>query len=371
MPHFKDYFSEEYFVELMKSHAEDTITFYSAVDKFLKDNNLLKPFRNSETHHTNFKYYYNKYLTSQSTSSDFKENIFDNIFSNYITYETVLFNKDNKELTSQEIEDRYNSFTQKITEGNFKPFELPKLFDFDSGINFSLTFREWEPVLLTYTHGKTIYEKGSFAIAPEMPIAKVVDRQIEFKTGNLIIADWFKIEKFTEIVDKDTNFQINSAKGRMDQSEYYLNRFNFIHTSAYESSDVLQKGDTIILNRYDEHYTEPAQFQNKGSVDQVLRALSIIEKEHLIALVGSESLVDSYLKEYENCIVELKVKPGTYAFTISSSPDLINSQFENLNLFKNIEAQNDLLEITKDKYFKPTLILQGLELKPTRKNKPR
>jgi hypothetical protein len=361
MKEFKEYFSMQEFKKIITSDDkyEETDALHQALDQFLTENNLIKPFTNHKTHRTNFGHYWDNY--NNNTIEDYqKERVLGNIIDKFF-FLRIAYEKD--------IEKAYEALNTKINKGDFQPFDLvDTLYDFESGQDFMLSFKNWQPSLVVYIPGETLQTPAKFELAQEEEIKKVIEGKITFKTGNLIIADWFKIDEFTQKVDKDNNFEINSEKGRINQAKYYLDTFNFIHTTSWSSSDLYQKDNTFIFTHYDEDFDFPKDYQELGHVDKELRALSIIEKEHLIDLVESEEKVEQYLKDAYG-MLEIKVTPGTYTFTMASSPELIKKEMTQLNSVQTKENQSEIKKLLRNKHFEPILIMQGLELQPKNKLK--
>lgn len=362
MKAFKEYFSLQELKDIIASEDKhETLgPVHQALDKFLTENNLLKPFTNHETHRTNFGYDWDNYLSGKIEDYQ-KERLMADIIDKYM-FMRILYEED--------VEKAYYQLNDKINQGNFQPFDLmDNLYDFESGEDFKLVLKNWEPSLVKFIPGETLFSRSRFELAQPEPIQKVIEAQIEFKTGNLIVADWFKIEEFTKTVDADNNFDVNSEKGRIEQAKYYLEKFNFIHTAAWNSSDLYQKGNTFVFASFDEDFVCPEGYKEKGHVSKELRALSIIEKEHLIDIVGSEEKVAKYLKENDYGMIKLKVTPGIYTFTMTSGPEFIRREFAHLGSAQNEENQQEISALLEDKHFHPTLIMQALELKPAKKLK--
>lgn len=360
MKEFKEYLSRQEFHDIFTTkESEGKEVVHQALDKFLTENNLLKPFTNHETHRTNIGYYWESYLSGKIEDYQ-KKRLFSAIIDKYAFGKYALYYEQNEEKA-------YNLLNEKINQGNFEPFELiDTLYDYESGEEFMLLINNWTPSLVNLIPGET-YHENSFELAQPEPIQKVIEAQIEFKTGNLIVADWFRIEEFTKTVDTGVRFDANCEKGRIEKAKYYLENFNFIHTSADNDSYLYQKDNTFVFAQYDENFDCPEGYEEKGSVIRDLRALSIIEKEHLIEIVGSQEKVQMFLNGYGS--MELSVKPGTYTFTLSSSPNRIKKEFKKLDSAQTKESKKEVSQLLKDKHFQPTLIMQALELKPEKKLK--
>lgn len=361
---FQQYFSYADFQNVLGQDIQELNTdrFYEAVDLFLQENKILKSFTNHKTRRTNFGYALNQYLNHDCQQHQ-KENVLEGFLNKSII---------SIALSKKTLDENYNTLIEKVNNGNFTPFELVgDIYDFNSGKTFNLSLKNWEPTLMLYIPGEKWTDRGRFEVAPEEHIDKVIERQIEFKTGNLIVADWFKIKEFNDLVDSNNQFEINSEKGRIEQSEFYLNNFNFIHSTAWHSSEIYQDQDTFVFINTNEELNLPPTYKNKGYVNKELRAISIIELEHLIDLIGSKEIVNKYLEESKNYYVRLNVNPGTYTFTLSSDPHLIKESYGDINSCQNEENQEKIKELLQIKNFTPTLILQALSAKPSQQLKLR
>ena len=224
MKEFKEYFSLEQLQILLgsKNKYDEVGPLHEALDKFLVENKLMKPFTNHKTHKTNFGFYWENYLNNKTEDYQ-KERVLSDIIDKYLFMRVFC---------EEDIEKAYEGLNTKINQGNFQPFDLmDSLYDFESGEDFKLVLKNWEPSLVKFIPGATLQDRARFELAQEEVVQKVIEAQIEFKTGNLIIADWFKIEEFTKKVDDHNEFDVNCEKGRIGQARYYLDKFNFIHTT--------------------------------------------------------------------------------------------------------------------------------------------
>lgn len=362
MKQFQEYFSIDNYKEIYGQRIKDINTdkVYEALDLFFRENGILKPFTNHKTRKTNFGHALTNYLDNNFKEYE-KKRVLEGFLNNSI-YSLATSNKS--------LDETYNILVDLVNKGNFHPFDLSgDIYDFESGERFYMSVTNWEPTLVTYIPGKKLTDRGRFEVASEESIDKVIERQIEFKTGNLIVADWIKIKEFTDLVDATNKFDINSEKGRIEQAQFYLDNFNFIHSTAWSSSDIYQDGDTFVFVQPNDELNLPSSYKHKGHVYKELRAISIIEKEQLIKLIGNEEIVNKYLNDSTNDYVKLKVKPGVYSFTLSSGPEFIKESFKNLNSSQHDENKDKINNLLKDENFKPNLILQSLSLKPSKKLK--
>jgi hypothetical protein len=181
---------------------------------------------------------------------------------------------------------------------------------------------------------------------------------IELKTGNLLVADWFRLDEFTKTVDTQF-FDLNSGEGREAQARYYAEQFGFVSVSVGNSSPrVFQAGNLVVVGhhkKYDEEddwYEDlpaPAPFNVVTEICTDLWAATLVEYERLIEVVAQKrpsdarSVVDEFLG---GSFVEpdLKVDPGIYyLYFYGGYPDYFKDEAA--------ESGLDLPEGIKEPYF--------------------
>jgi hypothetical protein len=151
--------------------------------------------------------------------------------------------------------------------------------------------------------------------APAQEIG-IVEHAFEVKTGNLLIADWFRIDEFSKAVDDYDGPSINSEKGRIMQALHYAEKHGFLSVSVGNTCPrVFSVDGTLVIGRCDDDEVEDASL---GMVCTDLWWATIIERERLVEIVAqsvdsekAEQLVADYLAEHD-LITEVKVEPGTY-----------------------------------------------------------
>lgn len=348
---FKNYFSLEDFLNLTQNNDAFN-TLYEAIDVFLKENEIIKPFKNHETYSTNFGHYWHRYIEDDCSISQKKD-----MFRTLILKTILIMNGNSNGEQDKKIK-QYEILNKKMNEGDFAEFELGELYDFESGQTLNMHIRNWQPVLVKYVENPDTPFKGKYVEVEPQEIQKVLHCTIEFKTGELLITDWFRIDEFNNLVDNEYRFDVNSSKGRLEQSKFYLDNFNFISNTSWSDSLVFKNGDDLVFLESDYDLKLPDDFKHKGKIYKQLRALTIIEKQELINLVKDEKIVNNYLKE-NNDVLKLKIKPGVYSFQLTSSPDLLKSS----DLVKDERLQK-FEKLISDDSFSPCLIMQKLSNEP-------
>lgn len=350
MKHFKEYYKiEDYLKDVEKIETNKGFLISKALYSYLLENKVGKPFTNHETHVTNFGFLWENFLAKPTKN----EELF-----NTLTFKSILSSiYDNKS-----VEERYENLTERLANGNIPYFHLCDAYDFESGVTFSIQFKNWEPSLLKFIPNPENWKLSKHVLAEPEPITKYVEKQVEFKTGNLLVADWFRIEKFNELVDNGNNskFDVNSSKGRMNQALYYFDNFNFISNPSMANSTVYKSGSDYIFSYSRDNITMPASYQELASISKAYRALTIVEKEHLEELVG-KNVVAQYLETGDAQII--KVAPGTYTFAISENPLEIVKNWKEKSITEiNSEENKELNKLMNNKNFEPVLILRGVNM---------
>lgn len=218
--------------------------------------------------------------------------------------------------------ENYSSLCKYITEGNFQWYEVDIADECrKTGKDLLLQFEGWNCM-----HGR--YENEKFEVSQKIEKRpSIAYASVSFKTGNLLIADWFRIEEFTNVVDESKNLEsVNSELGREVQTQRYANEFNFISVSVGNSCPTIFENQGKLIFGYVDEESEryissknkaKSSFKEIGSVCTDLWAATIIEEENLIDIVATKVgrddaklLVTEYLTK--NDVERVKVDPGEY-----------------------------------------------------------
>lgn len=186
----------------------------------------------------------------------------------------------------------------------------------ETGRPLTLSFDNWVP------QGSYIERrKGSVPLPPPEP-ARLQETVVELKTGNLLVADWFRIKEFTQAVAREEPFSLESRKGREDQVRYFAETFGLVSVSVGNSMPrIFQEGNQVIGGTYYEDAGPyPDRFTQVGQVCTDLWAATFIEYETLVELVArslpetAKTVVDAYLAELVPSLHthRIAVEPGTY-----------------------------------------------------------
>lgn len=277
--------------------------------------------------------------------------------------------------TEEEISRRYAQTIERMDGGNFACHlingELRTCLV--TGDRMSCQITSWRPEF-----GKVTFEGLRSEFKPliaGIPLPVVEHHVIDAPSGEILIADWFRIEAFSKLVDHaryvDSKLDLNSDAGKLARTTMYANRFNFAAVFVGNSSpDVASASDPSRPTSGDARFTigcpvvEPAD-DDARKVDKDLRArtlgnvctdlwwVTIIDKEILIRTVAcglafnsetggivddpadlsirteaATGLVDAYLSKGHNSIVRAFVTPGTKLHVYHTSDVTAMQQFE-------------------------------------------
>ncbi|KVP39727.1 hypothetical protein [Burkholderia ubonensis] len=210
----------------------------------------------------------------------------------------------------------FDQVVGKFTLGTYESWDFSHETCWNTGLPLTLSFNEWMP------QGSHITSKGSVPIPPLAP-AKLQETVVEFKTGNLLFADWLRIPEFTKVV-RETRISLESRKGRDDHARYLAEQFGVVSVCVDDSMPgVYQDGNQVIVGKHYEDDGEiPARFTHVGSICTDLWAATFVEYERLIELVArtqpetAKQVVDAYLDEHLDDgtygLHRMNVEPGTY-----------------------------------------------------------
>lgn len=276
----------------------------------------------SDDHTTNFSYAWN-HLVNQ-TIDDKNESYIERDLQ-YFAEKLVIYNsrvRNPENSTPEELQSAFNDFIAFINKGDFDTYCTPEGQCFNCGARLSIKFKNWTPTFYEFKeianpedYLKKVPENSPASFLNKMdyfPPEKCFNeftqvKNFEFKTGNLLISDWFKLEEFTKNVEVNGNihhFDINCSKGRFESFEHYFNQ-NFISIYSYSGLDMYsltneEMKDAFVFGQIDYHKNEDGEishndykFENK--VNSGLRATTIIEKETLIDMLSSGKLTKEIL----------------------------------------------------------------------------
>lgn len=189
-----------------------------------------------------------------------------------------------------------------------------------------------------------ISANGAFIeIAPIAP--PVIEAfEVEFRTGELLVADWFRIPEFTEATEavRGGTASINSANGTVAMTAAYLRELGFVSVCVGNTSpDVLAVDGTLTFGHVDEDREEgwPEGVQKLGDTCTDLWWVTIIERAKLVEIVArtvgaeeAERKVAEYLAEEGYGLTQLTVEPGRHHLYFHGESEEFNEGFHSPDL---------------------------------------
>ena len=147
-----------------------------------------------------------------------------------------------------------------------------------------------------------------------------------------MIADWFRIEAFTDFVkyNKDyTKLSINSLLGQIASTQHAANNgFLTVHVGNSSPSVYKDSNNNIYFGHSDLDEPEDKTGSYLGYVCTDLWNVTMIDKSRLIDIVAESSkinleqatsIVDEYIEENKNNLLIHHINPGDYKITFLTS----------------------------------------------------
>lgn len=357
---FKDFYSKEQYQQLHKLHRtkdennrpvkefyDSRPIFAKAIENFLKmknKNNQLVDIEYAQSHDTYIQKLWDN-IRSEESLSEYANSRLQQLFSM-----TIL-----DTFREKTIDKGYEELNDMFNQGDFEYFLLngnEKCTCCDAIMY--IEFKNWIPSFQTYNL------KTKQNMQPESCFDnQITELEIEFKTSELLLADWFRIKEFTEQVAYNKDYiepSINSSLGRVNSTKYALENFNFLTVHIGNSSpEIFTNGKDIIFGREDEKRAPSKKFENAGYICTDLWNATIIEKQQLINIIANKIGLESAINKVEeylehNDVETLDIKPGTYKLRFHASYE----EFKNLEQDKVIPKS--IIPYFTLKQAEPTLV---------------
>jgi hypothetical protein len=162
-----------------------------------------------------------------------------------------------------------------------------------------------------------------------------IELDIELKTGNLLISDWFRLEEFNTLLK--SNIELSTTAGLVEATKSALNKGKVISITVGNSSpQIFRSGNTIIFGHEGGDEDRACGCESIGSVITNLWNVTIVEKETLIDILreggnsNPELTVDEYIRN--NDVEEVQVESGNYKVIHNPFTQLSSQSVGCLNL---------------------------------------
>lgn len=198
--------------------------------------------------------------------------------------------------------------------------------DFVSGEELSFMLSGWNLVV-----GRRIRDWRSRArdavLEPieDLEPIRLHETEIEAPTGRLLVAEWFHVPGFTELVDEGDPWRGGSDAENESDAERYVRDHGFVSVSTIRRSlTVFTRGDAIGIGHHDEDGDHPKPKGCRRVADFMvdLRKVSIVDRAVLLDIVRRihpDGDAEAMVAEMEKTrgVVRLNMRPGRYR--VSSS----------------------------------------------------
>ncbi|KWA84248.1 hypothetical protein WL29_23085 [Burkholderia ubonensis] len=314
---------ERYFKDLARIVHPPLVAFFKA----LKAEGRMLPIPNSDGYACRMWNTWNDAarLTSETPQAESDEKLEElaRMFAHNLTfgivypYEKVLKKEGAEAAAAVDKRAAFDKIVNEFNLGTYETWVFSHENCWNTDLPLTLSFENWVPQGNYIERGK-----GSVPIQPLAP-AQLQETVVEFKTGNLLVADWFRIEQFTTPTRREKTFSLNSRKGREEQTRYLAEQFGVVCVSVSNTSpSVFVEGNQVLVgNYYDDDGPFPDRFTWLGNVCTDLWAVTLVEYETLVDVVArtlpdtAKQVVDDYLAEQPRGtygLLQLQLEPGTY-----------------------------------------------------------
>lgn len=207
-----------------------------------------------------------------------------------------------------------------------------------TGERMFVAMKGWKPLLGSL---KPVDGKRSFVpLMQDAALPSVKHIEIPVPSGQLLIADWFRIPAFNEVVKANEGHpslpSVNTVAGQQITSEAYAKRHGFISVCVGNTSpSVVASGPGQFCIASTEDDILPASVKNLGSVCTDLWWVTVIDRKVLTDIVASkigqkaaEAQVEQYLKESSGDILTVNIPSGQPLHAYFESEEGLQGRFE-------------------------------------------
>jgi hypothetical protein len=257
-----------------------------------------------------------------------------------------------QDVTEESLKTAYTDLVKSVTKGDFDHWELSNHEQCQTcGQSLQVEFKNWNPTFLAHDAELRDFVKPKSCVKDE-----IIELEVTFQTGELLVADWFRIQEFSDAVNYNpdyTKVSINYSAGREASTRFALDNFNVINIHVGNNSpSILKKGDDLIFAWDDEE--KKHKYENIGRVCTDLWNVTMVERHQLVNIVAekhgqekAEEIVENYLNEsdYE----EVNVTPGTYKLRFHPDYNKFKKMAQDKTIPKSVEAFFTLKKVEMEK----------------------
>lgn len=291
-----------------------------------KKNGEMQPFTNAEGYESNFLCAWQSIVEEDAIFKSSPEQCWSTVcgaFQQMCSMEILAGRRryNDEGTVSHDDAERYDRLIKMFDEGNFRWSQTDMRQQcWITGESMVVQFSNWQGTLGTTT-GPT-FETRFVPVKPNTAADELQHQKLVFKTGNLLVADWFRIDEFTQAAKKSEarKSDVNSEHGCALTTKAHAEKLGMVHVSVSNTSPEMLLGPEGFIFSSCAEDDAPKRLKSFGPVCTDLWWVSMIEREQLVSVIAgelgdagvakAESLVADYLKQ--NDVIEVIVPPGTY-----------------------------------------------------------
>jgi len=194
-----------------------------------------------------------------------------------------------------------------------------------TGAKLAFEFEGWVPTL-------GIQQAPSYDFVPVTPgllprTEGLHEMEVDFPSGQLLVADWFRIDAFSEVTDEWEEVEgfvsLNSEAGQLWRTQRLAEQ-GVVCVGTHRSPAILQEGgvlQAVVLSEEGETLRSPV-----GSVSTRLWAVSVVDRQTLREILEKRltpaeatAAIDEMMATED--ITQVSVKPGRHHLYFGSTPE--------------------------------------------------
>lgn len=309
--------------KLNPTHIDER--FVPALESFLvelKEEGRFNAIENSEGYDTPFIRAWNGIASEDELFQNRPKKLWEdvtNMLANKLAFNDLAGLAFRKDLPSaEEIASVYQQMVESIDQGTFPHFKISEFQScLETGKTIAFEFQNWRCIAGMPGRGRT------FTPAPLPAPPKALEVSIDFPSGHVLAADWFRIPEFTQAIKQvdqkcSKEDSLNSREGRERAVKRYAEELGFVCVNVGNSSPNLFAGDDfVVVGLGDDNPRKPFKLKDHGNVCTDLWAVTLIDRQRLVEIIAkqvpteaAEAKVANYLQS--NGVIEFRVEPGAH-----------------------------------------------------------
>lgn len=226
------------------------------------------------------------------------------------------------------LEEIYAILVKAMEEGTFKKTFTGSVHCFVSGNDLKLEVTHWRPEFYKFNLDTRKHEPLR---AGEIVREKTRHIEVEFPTGRLLAADWFRVQEFTDATDPvQGKNQMNGDKDLANLTQDMVREFNIVHVNVGNTTTSLTQVDGGIL-AYGEDEDDDPTLRADARVCNDLWWTTIVDEAILRRILERTQTPEEAGQTIESLLQNgakrLDVEPGTYHLYYASHKDLFQKTY--------------------------------------------